>query len=165
MLRSYACMLKGSLLFVLAGASRWKLCLPELIRPGGLLRMQGDCAFRAGEAGKGHALPFMLSVLKKPCGAVAAELVGPDILLPCEVRKCEADICMRRPASNYLQKLAKRLGSGEQAINAGLRGGVVRGCWKDEPEVLGTHACHCGHGQSKLRECLKARNICLRIFG
>ena len=49
--------------------------------------------FGAGETRKGDALPFVLSMLES-CGAVATKFVGPDIFLPCEVRKCEADICM-----------------------------------------------------------------------
>ena len=55
--------------------------------------MQGDGTLRRREAGKGDALPLVLSVLKS-CGAIAAELISPDIFFSCEVRECEAHVGM-----------------------------------------------------------------------
>ena len=96
MLRKLAC---ECAFFRCASASRRVLCLPELVRPGSMLRVQSDCPFRAGETGEGDALPLVLSVLKS-CGAVAAELIGPDVFVSCEVRKCEAHIGMGGPCGH-----------------------------------------------------------------
>ena len=82
-----------------------------------MLRVQRDSAFGAGETGEGDALPLVLSVLKS-CGAVAAELIGPDVFVSCEVRKCEAHIGMCGPCGHQLQEVAERPGGGEKAVDA-----------------------------------------------
>ena len=53
--------------------------------------MKGDSTLRRREASEGDALLLVLSVLKS-CGAIAAELICPDILFSCEVRECEAHV-------------------------------------------------------------------------
>ena len=105
--------LRGCCFLPLCERSRRVLCLPEFVRPGGMLRVQRDCAFGAGETGEGDALPLV-----KSCGAVATELIGPDVFVSCEVRECEAHIGTRGPRGHQLQEVAERLGGGEKAVDA-----------------------------------------------